>query len=283
MRLTMIVALIGSWSLPAAADFPGGLAAWRRGDNAEALAQWLPDAERGDPNAQYNVGLVYSSGGNGVERDYGKAAEWYRKSAAQGVATAQFNLGLLYDSGLGVTKDPAEAAAWYRKAAEQGLPDAALNLGVLYDEGAGVERSAEEAERWYKTAAQYGMPKAQFNLGLLYDSKHDHANAIEWYRRAAAQGNAGAMKNLGVFYYNGEGVPRDLYQAYTWFARADAEGMEFAGQLRRITAKKMKRGDVDRAEKDLAGWRPTREARDQSPAVTSPVMVPAMGFAPAPR
>ena len=41
--------------------------------------------------------------GKGVERDFAKAAEWYRKAARQGHAKAQTNLGNLYRSGRGGT------------------------------------------------------------------------------------------------------------------------------------------------------------------------------------
>jgi TPR repeat protein len=40
-------------------------------------------------------------------------------SAEKGDADAQFNLGVAYSSGKGVPKDETEAIKWYRKAAEQ--------------------------------------------------------------------------------------------------------------------------------------------------------------------
>ena len=38
--------------------------------------------------AQVNLGVMYRKG-HGVERDYSKAANWYRKAAEQGDAEAQ--------------------------------------------------------------------------------------------------------------------------------------------------------------------------------------------------
>ena len=58
--------------------------------------------------------------GDGVPKDAGRAAQWYRKAAEQGHAAAQRNLGYAYRHGEGVPKDAAQAAQWYRKAAEQG-------------------------------------------------------------------------------------------------------------------------------------------------------------------
>lgn len=45
--------------------------------------------------AAYNLGLMYTNG-QGVEKDYAKAAGWYAKAADHGDQRAQFNLGLLY-------------------------------------------------------------------------------------------------------------------------------------------------------------------------------------------
>ncbi len=41
-------------------------------------------------------------------------------AAERGDAEAQFELGLMYDEGYGVSRDNQEAAKWYSKAAEQG-------------------------------------------------------------------------------------------------------------------------------------------------------------------
>lgn len=281
MRLLNGIALLAVLAGPAAADFKQGLEAYQSGNMPAALQAWLPDAEWGDANAQFNVGLVYSKGSETLPRDYSRAAEWYRKAAGQRMATAQFNLGVLYASGQGVEKDESKAAALYRQAAEQGLVDAANNLAAMYEQGEGVDRNLAEAEKWYRFAAERGMPKAQFNLGLMYDMQKDYAHALEWYRRAAEQGSAPAMKNLGILLYNAQGTPRDLEQAYAWFARADQLGHEIAGELARATAKRMKPEELDRARSLAASWRPTPEAPDQSPAVNSPVSVPASVAAPA--
>ena len=54
--------------------------------------------EPGDPEAQYNLGVLYANG-NGVEQDYLEAAKWYRLSADQGCERAQVNLEGLYKNG----------------------------------------------------------------------------------------------------------------------------------------------------------------------------------------
>ena len=88
---------------------------------SEALRkQFLEDkakAEKGDAEAQYNLGHCYYNG-EGVEKDFAQAAKWYRKAAEQNHASAQNNLGVRYANGQGVEKDYAEAYAWYNLASK---------------------------------------------------------------------------------------------------------------------------------------------------------------------
>src|ERR1700681_4350234 len=51
----LITGLLAAFT--AAADVEAGLNAYDQHDYATALAQWQPIAERGDPHAQYNLGL----------------------------------------------------------------------------------------------------------------------------------------------------------------------------------------------------------------------------------
>ena len=77
-------------------------------------------AEKGDAEAQYDLGVYYGNG-QGVAKDEIEAVNWYRKAAEQNYVEAQYNLGFCYYNGQGVAQDYAEAAKWYRKAAEQNL------------------------------------------------------------------------------------------------------------------------------------------------------------------
>ncbi len=80
-------------------------------------------AEKGDANAQRELGGIYEEG-KGIPRSYAKAAEWYRKAADQGDAPAQFYLGGMYEEGLGVQKNAQTAKAWYTKACQNGFQKA---------------------------------------------------------------------------------------------------------------------------------------------------------------
>lgn len=78
------------------------------------------------------------------------------QQAEQGDIQAQFNLGMRYCKGIGVAKNCKNAFIWLKKAAEQGHSSAQVLLGTMYDSGEGVERNKQEAFKWYKKTCQTG-------------------------------------------------------------------------------------------------------------------------------
>ena len=93
------------------ADFNKGLTAAQSGDFATALKEWKPLAEKGDVDAQTNLGLMYQNGW-GVPQDDKEAVYWYKLAAEQKHAKAQYNLGVMYALGEGVIKDYVYAHMW---------------------------------------------------------------------------------------------------------------------------------------------------------------------------
>jgi len=76
----------------------------------------LPDADYGDADVQFGMGLKFANG-KGTTRDYAQAAEWYHKAADQSHSLAQFNLGMMYANGQGVARDAAQSVMWFSRAA----------------------------------------------------------------------------------------------------------------------------------------------------------------------
>jgi TPR repeat protein len=118
----------------------GGYQSYLKGDFSAAYNEWLPLAELGDVEAQYNLGVMYDEGA-GMEQDLAAAADWYRKAAEQGFMDAQTNLGIMYYHGQGVERDLAEAARWFSKAAIQGDNEAAAYLERIGNMSAQVTQS----------------------------------------------------------------------------------------------------------------------------------------------
>lgn len=130
LALAMSGAVFG-WSKAVLADVvEQGIEALIRGDYAEAYCLWKPEADRGNAEAQYNLGWLYANG-NGLNVDVPAAVEWWRKAASQNHADAQFAVGLAFTTGEGIKRDMDEAVRWYVAAARQDHLDSQEILGRL--------------------------------------------------------------------------------------------------------------------------------------------------------
>ena len=84
--------------------------------------------------------------GDGVARDYTRAAALFKLAADQGDAMAQRSLAGMYFDGVGVAQDRTRAAALFKLAADQGDPVAQCKLGSLYFEGVGERASVRRPD-----------------------------------------------------------------------------------------------------------------------------------------
>ena len=166
------------------ADFNKGLTAAQSGDFATALKEWKPLAEKGDVDAQTNLGLMYQNGW-GVPQDDKEAVYWYKLAAEQGDAKAQYNLGVMYDVGEGVPEDDKEAVRWYTLAAEQEHAKAQYNLGVMYALGEGVIKDYVYAHMWGNIASMNGNDKGETLTG--YVAEKMTSSQIEEAQRLARE------------------------------------------------------------------------------------------------
>ncbi len=139
---------------PAWADLDSGLMLFEQGNYTAAVAELLPAAEAGDPQAQYIVGVILGHGYTG-KPDPEAGASWLQQAAEQGLVQAQMELARMYRTGDGVAEDQAEMVKWYRRAAEQGDVGAQLFVADAYAYGHGVEPDLVEAYVWYEIAIRY--------------------------------------------------------------------------------------------------------------------------------
>ena len=73
-------------------------------------------------------------------------------------------------------------------------------------------------------AAGAGHAQAQTLLGYILDKAEDNEAAASYYRMAADQGNAEGAYWLAALYANGEGLERDVSEAFRWFSFAAEQG-----------------------------------------------------------
>ena len=114
---------------------------------------WITPAQQGDPEAQYNVGLLYLQG-RGVEQNDREALKWFTYAGEQGLADAQYNAGVLFYTGKGVYPDYNSAIDWWTLAAEQGHANAQNNLAIMYAFAYGTGRDSARALELWTAAAQ---------------------------------------------------------------------------------------------------------------------------------
>ncbi|MEM9659003.1 MAG: tetratricopeptide repeat protein, partial [Planctomycetota bacterium] len=189
-------------------------------------------AERGDLEAQCDLGVLYSHKKLPGANHHETALDWFSKCASRGFPRAQFNMGAVHEDGLGVQKNDGEALRWYRLSAENGYPTAQAELGLRYRDGIGVRKDLVESLRWYRLAAEQGHRVGLFGVAFAYDVglgvTQDHQRAMRGYRQAAAKGHVSSMDNIGNLYQNGRGAPRNLTAAKEWYRRAARLGSEFS-------------------------------------------------------
>jgi TPR repeat protein len=92
------------------------------GTSTEFRENLLP-AQQGDAKAQVFVAYLYETG-QGVNRDYTKAAEWYGRAARQRNTVAQTQLGNMYRLGKGVPQNYVLAYMWLDLAEKRGSQQA---------------------------------------------------------------------------------------------------------------------------------------------------------------
>jgi len=171
----------------------------KQGQVVKALPLYLPLAEQGNVDAQFQAGMIYAMG-KGIAEDDKQAAGWLGKAAGQGHREAQTKLGFMYATGKGVAQNYNTAVDWFYKAAEQGDVTAQYNLALMYASGQGAAKDNSLAFSWYNKAAAQGDPRAQYKLGDMYANglgmEKNNKQAAVWYRKAAKQGLAEAIAAL---------------------------------------------------------------------------------------
>lgn len=119
-----------------------------------------------------------------AQKQYLDAESCWRAKAQKGDLEAQFQLGKLYYQGEETSADKKQAAAWFTTAAERGNVSAQSFLALMYLNGDGVSQSPEIAIKWYEAAARGGDLSAAQNLAFHYRQgrllPHDPERSLYW-------------------------------------------------------------------------------------------------------
>ena len=139
-----------------------GIDAWQRADYSGAVAIWRPLADKGDADAEFNLGQAYRLG-RGVSTNLAAAKTWFERAANQGHVDAETTLGLLlFQNG-----SQSEGLSWLKKAALQGEPRALLVYGTALVNGDSVTQDPVLGYAFVSRAAAQGLEPARQTLAQL--------------------------------------------------------------------------------------------------------------------
>ena len=235
---------------PGMVEYKQGDDAYYAGDYDKAFDLYTKSANKGLPEGQYELALMYDDDSNDFY-DPSEAVRWYIKAAEQNHPNAQYNLAVSYDFGDGVYEDDALAMVWYTKASAQGHADASYNLALMYENGEGLtEPNYDKAIEFYTKAANLSHMDAANNLGYLYDEKLSKPKeAYKWYMVAAKLGSDDAAYNIGTLYEYGQIGKADYTTACAWYyISGDEDAIDDCdSKLTNIQSKK-----VESTMKDIA-------------------------------
>jgi TPR repeat protein len=189
----------------------------------EALSWYEKAAQKGNPEAMVQAGLIYSS--HRTPEDNRKGLEYFIQAADAGNRDGKYLAGeCFYYPKPGLVQDEAKALEYLHEAAALGELRSMNLLGTYYRK----VRRYDEARRYLEEGARGGLPLAMANLGVLYVNgegvTRNSEKAVELFRQAAEQGDAGGMYLYGQCFFNGVGLPKDIRMANEWFRKAARAG-----------------------------------------------------------
>ena len=162
-----------------------GIEAWQRADYSGAVAIWRPLAEKGDADAQFNLGQAYRLG-RGVPTNLAAAKTWFERAANQGHIDAETTLGLL----LFQNNDQAAGLNWLKRASDKGEPRAMLIYGTALVNGDSVTQDPVLGYALVSRAAAQGLGPAKQTLDQLDQllPAADRKRGAEMARKLASGG-----------------------------------------------------------------------------------------------
>ena len=114
----------------------------------------IKSATLGDVSAQRDLGCAYATGKIGIDKNEAIGRKWYQKAAKQGDPDAQYNLGIMLLRGEGGDKKIDDGIKWLKSSAKNEQKEnkyAAELLYTIYSMGLyGVTVNKTEADKWRK-------------------------------------------------------------------------------------------------------------------------------------
>ena len=205
-------------------------------DIQTALRLFHLSAEQGYVHAQCRLGILYSEGNFGIEKDPEVAVQWLRLAASQNDLVARSRLADFLVNGEGVKQNIGEAVQILGELSQESLehpkgePSSQYRLGVLLTNKEYAGSNPKEGIKWLRKSAEQSFAPAQAALGMLYYNgfedtvKQNLKEARNWFRKAAKKDIHAAQYHLGEIFFDGSGVPVNRKEAVVWYKKASEGG-----------------------------------------------------------
>ena len=268
-------------------------------DLKQAAKLFKEAAKAGFVKAQSDLAGAYLMG-RGVERNPTTAGYWFEKAAKAGYGEAQIQRGLIKIQGTGCRQDIKTGLVWLKKASQQRHPryakqakvllerlgqnppkigtniDALINrakkneleaqweLAQRYEFGKGVKVDFSESIKWLDAASRQGFEAAAHRLGGMlmmgYGTEKNAQRGAAYWKLAAKLGHSGAQVDFAVACRQGDGVEKNLQEAYYWMLIArrgvtSEEQQEKLQVLQKIIASGLKPDEILQGLKQSREWK----------------------------
>jgi len=175
-------------------------------------------------------------------KDYSKAFSLAKKASAARLPEGHYMLGYFYGNGIYVKQDIRTAISFYKLAAKCGEINAKAVLGYIYGDQTSVHFAPTKAFKWSLRAARKGFDPSQVYVGYCYLTpigvKQNVEKAFFWTKKAADEDNPIALNNLGCLYELGIGTHADKQEAMRLYGMAAEMRNETAvSNLKNLTAR----------------------------------------------
>lgn len=167
--------------------------------------------------------------------------DWLKKAAKKGNVNAMFELGEIYSNGGVVDVDGEEALKWYQKGAEKGHTECMLNYSIscLFKEkfDMALKYAKKPADNKYVDAFAV-MGICHYMTGMKSNNENDFVNAYTWLNKAVSMFNPrsnnphdlsmdmykSALLFLGYCYLGDIGIPKQPQKAKECIKKAVSLG-----------------------------------------------------------
>lgn len=179
------------------------------------------------PLPQFEMGIRYYTGTNGLTVDYDKAIYWFSNSSRdESNAKADMMLAAMYYQGQGFEKNTSKALSFYSRAGNRGLLDAQLILTGMYFFNAEF-MNQEYANYWIYKAIGNSSEVAEALKSMILLSRDDYkaiTKLVPMYELQAKNNEGIANFILGYLYFTGKGVQQNFEKSKGYLTAAAQAG-----------------------------------------------------------